>query len=171
MHTPKEKVYPLSSMNVNLFGKRFLEEACKDFEMKSSITVSPKSNEECLYERAGEEPQRGNVKLRHRDGPRTASRYTLGGKDQSFLQSVQKNESCQHLDFRPLASRTVREWVSVGLKEKFGQAHSLRKFPDQGLNPHCSSNLGQSSGNTRSLAWWATRELLNFCCFKLPSWQ
>ena len=41
----------------------------------------------------------------------------------------------------------------------FGRAHSMQKFPGQGLNLHCSSNQSHSSDNARSLTHLATREL------------
>ena len=44
----------------------------------------------------------------------------------------------------------------------FGHDHSMWKFPGQGTNLH------RSSGNTRSLTQWATRELLFFFFFGLP---
>ena len=42
----------------------------------------------------------------------------------------------------------------------FGHAHSMQKFPGQGLNARHSSNQSLSSENTGFLTHWATRELL-----------
>ena len=52
-----------------------------------------------------------------------------------------------------------------------GHAHGLQKFPDQGLNPHHSSNPRCCSDNTGSLTFCTTRELLRapFLSQKLSS--
>lgn len=71
-----------------------------------------KRDRKCRVER---EAEMGMWSIYRPREARIARQYQKFGQtwDRCFLRASRKNEPCQHLDFRLLAPRTVREYVSV----------------------------------------------------------
>lgn len=81
---------------------------------------------------AGERPRENGGKRLEPFGqkPRGAwSPQMLEETGRTLLQSLQRAQPCQQLGFRLLASRTVREYMSVGVTQFVKRGHGSSRKP------------------------------------------
>ena len=100
---------------------------------------------------------RGPKELPIRAGP-----AAQGGREQALRDTHHSPFLPRALPAEPLTGALVISCKEPPLPSFFflcGHAHGIRKFQDQGLNPHHSSDLSHSGDDTRSLTHWGTRKL------------